>query len=43
MEEIDIKDFMGYLKKFLIPMIVVALITIGGSIFYNLAIKTPMY
>lgn len=43
MEEIDIKDFMGYLRKFLIPMIVVALITIGGSIFYNLAIKTPMY
>ena len=43
MEEIDIKDFMGYLKKFLIPMIVVALITIGGSIFYNLAIKTPIY
>ena len=43
MEEIDIKDFMGYLRKFLIPMIVVALITIGGSIFYNLTIKTPMY
>ena len=43
MEEIDIKDFLGYLKKYLIPMIVVALIATGGSIFYNLAIKTPMY
>ena len=43
MEEIDIKDFLGYLKKYLVPMIVVALIATGGSIFYNLAIKTPMY
>lgn len=43
MEEIDIKDFLGYLKKYLIPMIVVALIATGGSFFYNLAIKTPMY
>lgn len=43
MEEIDIKDFMSYLKKFLIPMIVVAILAIGASVFYNLAIKTPMY
>ena len=43
MEEIDIKDFMSYLKKFLVPIIVVASITVGGSIFYNLKIKTPMY
>lgn len=43
MEEIDIKDFLGYLKKFLIPMIVVAVLATGASIFYNLAIKTPMY
>lgn len=43
MEEIDIKDFLGYLKKFLIPMIVVAVLATGASIFYNLTIKTPMY
>ena len=43
MEEIDIKDFLGYLKKFLIPMIVVAVLATGASIFYNLALKTPMY
>ncbi|MCQ2571240.1 MAG: polysaccharide biosynthesis tyrosine autokinase [Candidatus Saccharibacteria bacterium] len=43
MEEIDIKDFMSYLKKFIIPMIVVAILATGASIFYNLAIKTPMY
>ena len=43
MEEIDIKDFLGYLKKFLIPMIVVALLATGGSILYNLVFKTPMY
>ena len=40
MEEIDIKDFLGYLKKFLIPMIIVALIlATGASIFYNLSNK----
>ncbi len=43
MEEIDIKDFLGYLKKFLIPMIVVAILATGASIFYNLTLKTPMY
>jgi len=43
MEEIDIKDFLGYLKKFIIPMIVVAFLATGGSILYNLVIKTPMY
>ena len=43
MEEIDIKDFLRYLKKFIIPMIVVAILAVGGSVFYNLSIKTPMY
>lgn len=43
MEEIDIKDFLGYLKKFIIPMIVVAFLATGGSILYNLVFKTPMY
>ena len=43
MEEIDIKDFLGYLKKFLIPMIIVSILAVGASIFYNLALKTPLY
>ena len=43
MEEIDIKDFFRYLKKFLIPMIIVSILAIGASIFYNLVLKTPLY
>lgn len=43
MEEIDIKDFLGYLKKFLIPMIIVSILAVGASIFYNLVLKTPLY
>ena len=43
MEEIDIKDFLSYLKKFLIPMIIVALLASGASVFYNLSIKKPTY
>lgn len=43
MEEIDIKEFLGYLKKFIIPMIIAAILAIGVSVLYNLAIKKPMY
>ena len=43
MEEIDVKDFLRYLKKFIILMIVVTILAVGGSVFYNLSIKTPMY
>ncbi len=43
MEEIDIKDFLGYLKKFIIPIIVAAILASGASVFYNLCIKVPMY
>ncbi len=43
MEEIDIKDFLSYLKKFLIPMAVIALLAVGATTFYNVVIKKPMY
>lgn len=43
MEEIDIKDFLSYLKKFIIPMIIVSILAIGATVFYDLAIKTPKY
>jgi len=42
-EEIDIKDFLRYLKKYIIAMIIFAVIASEGSIFYNLTLKTPMY
>lgn len=43
MEEIDIKDFLRYLKKFIIPMIVVAILAVGATFFYDTNIKKPMY
>ena len=43
MEEIDIKDFLRYLKKFIIPMIVVAILAVGATFFYDANIKKPMY
>ena len=43
MEEIDIKDFFSYLKKYILPMVIVAILAIGGVVFYDLALKTPMY
>jgi capsular exopolysaccharide synthesis family protein len=43
MEEIDIKDFFSYLKKFVIVMIITTILAIGATLFYNLAIKTPKY
>lgn len=43
MEEIDIKDFLTYLKKYILPMFLLALLAVGGSIFYNLRIKKPLY
>ena len=43
MEEIDLKDFLAYLKKFVIAIVVVALIAVGGTYFYDTKVKTPMY
>ena len=34
MEEIDLKDFLGYLKKFVVAMVVVAILAIGGTYIY---------
>lgn len=43
MEEIDIKDFLKYLKKFVIQAIVIAILAVGATIFYDTQVKTPMY
>ncbi|MBR0134327.1 polysaccharide biosynthesis tyrosine autokinase [Candidatus Saccharibacteria bacterium] len=43
MEEIDLKDFLSYLKKFVIVIIVVAIVAVAGTYFYDTTIKTPMY
>ncbi len=43
MEEIDLKDFLAYLKKFVIAIVVVAILAIGGTYFYDTNIKKPLY
>jgi capsular exopolysaccharide synthesis family protein len=43
MEEIDIKEFLRYIKKFLIPMIIVSTLAVGGVVCYDINIKKPMY
>lgn len=43
MDGIDIKDFLKYLKKFILPMAIIAILATGGSIFYNLKVKKPLY
>ena len=43
MEEIDIKDFLKYLKKFILQAIIIAALAVGATIYYDTQIKTPMY
>ena len=43
MEEIDIKEFLRYIKKFLIPMFIVSALAVGGVVYYDINIKKPMY
>lgn len=43
MEEIDLKDFLIYLKKFILAMIITAVIAVGGIYFYDTQVKVPMY
>ena len=43
MEEIDIKDFLKYLKKFILQAIIIAALAVGVTIYYDTQIKTPMY
>ncbi|MBP5656275.1 hypothetical protein J6X15_01680, partial [Candidatus Saccharibacteria bacterium] len=43
MEEIDLKDFLGYLKKFIPTIIIVAILAVGATLIYDTQIKTPLY
>ena len=43
MEEIDLKDFLEYLKKFIPAMIIVTIIVLIGTFVYDNNIKVPMY
>lgn len=43
MEEINIRDFLNYLKKYVIVIISVIVIFILGVYVYDKGIKTPLY
>lgn len=43
MEEIDLKDFLVYLRKFIPAIIIVAVLAIGITYIYDTKIKTPTY
>ena len=43
MEEIDLKDFLVYLKKFIPAIIIAAILAIGAVFIYDTSIKTPLY
>ena len=43
MEEIDLKDFLVYLKKFIVLAVFVLAGTVAGTYFYDTQLKTPMY
>lgn len=43
MEELDIKDFLSYLKKYLLALIIVPIVAAFGVLYYDLSVKTPLY
>lgn len=43
MEEIDIKDFLNYLKKYLIPTAFLLAGAVAGTYFFDTQLKTPVY
>ena len=43
MEEIDLKDFLSYLKKFIPAIIITTILAIGAAFIYDTQIKTPLY
>ena len=43
MEEINIKDFFSYLKRYIFAFIVVAIVTVGAAFVYDTMVKKPVY
>ena len=43
MEEINLRDFFVYLKKYIALFIVAVILAVGGTYFYNKNLKTPLY
>ena len=43
MEEINIKEFIDYYKKYIPIIIILTLISVIGTAVYNMSIKKPLY
>ena len=43
MEEINIKDFFSYLKRYILAYVIVIVLAVTGAVAYNVMIKTPVY
>lgn len=43
MDEINLRDFFAYLKKYIALFIVAVILAVGGTYFYNKELKTPLY
>ena len=43
MEEINLKDFWDYYKKYLLGVIIISMICVVIALVYNIAFKTPVY
>ena len=43
MEELDIKDFLSYLKKYLLVLIIVPFLAMLGVLYYDNNVKVPLY
>lgn len=43
MEEINLRDFLIYLKKYILVFVAAALVAVGGTFIYNKNFKTPLY
>ena len=43
MEEINLKDFFDYYKKYILIIIIVMLLSVAGILSYNMWLKTPLY
>ncbi len=43
MEELDLKDFLSYLKKYLWALIAAPIIALLGVLYYDTSVKTPLY
>lgn len=43
MDEIDIKDFFSYLKRYILAFIVVTIVTVGAAFVYDTMMKKPVY